>query len=256
MASEGQGELGELLREANEEELTALIAARVGELDPRTARQAFRNPFLTGILIESLLAAPGLGAAYEVRREAALDPRTPRLLALRLVGGLYWVDLVRVGADTRLHPVVRRAADLRLIERLPGLAIGERMAVARGAGPAVIAAVRQDPTPRVIGALLDNPRLTEGLLMPLVASERAAPLVLSRVAASARWGVRATIRFALCRNPATPLPAALALLPMLARRELEAVASDARLLLPVRRRAQLLSGAAAGPGGGAGNRRD
>ena len=49
---------------------------------------------------------------------------------------------------------------------------------------------------------------------------------------------------------------ALALVPMLARRELEAVASDARLLLPLRRRAQLLSGAAAGPGGAAGDRRD
>ena len=89
--------------------------------------------------IETLLAAPGLAAAYELRREAAFDPRTPRLLALRLVAGLYWADLLRLGTDTRLHPVVRRAADLRLIERLPGLAIGERRAVARGAGPAVIA---------------------------------------------------------------------------------------------------------------------
>jgi len=48
-----------------------------------------------------------------------LHPRAPRLLALRLVSGLYWADLVRVGTDARLHPTVRRAADQRLVERLP-----------------------------------------------------------------------------------------------------------------------------------------
>lgn len=255
MPTDRKDDLGERLRAANEEELAGLIGERLDDIGPREARQALRNPFLTPALIEALLGAPELAAAYELRRDAAFDPRTPRLLALRLVGGLHWADLARLGTDTRLHPVVRRAADLRLVERLPGLAVGERMAVARGASPAVIAAVRQDPTPRVIGALLDNPRLTEGLLMPLAASDRASPHVLARLAASPRWGSRATIRYALCRNPATPLPAALALLPMLARRELEAVAADARLLLPLRRRAQLLSGAAVGPGGGRSRRR-
>ncbi|KAB2955443.1 MAG: hypothetical protein F9K18_13625, partial [Thermoanaerobaculia bacterium] len=203
--------LGDRLRDANEEELGALIRDRLPEIDARAARQAFRNPFLSGPQIETLAASPALSAAYEVRREVVLHPRAPRLLALRLVAGLYWADLARVGTDPRLHPVVRRAADLKLIERLPGLASGEKMAVARAASANVIAALRLDPTPRVTGALLENPRLTEGLLMPLAASEKASPLVLARLAADPRWGVRPGIRNALCRNPATPLAAALAL---------------------------------------------
>jgi hypothetical protein len=241
-------DLGELLREANEEELTALIGGRLDEIDVRAARQAFRNPFLTGALIETLAAAPELAASYELRREVVSHPRAPRLLALRFVSGLFWADLARVGTDARLHPVVRRAAEQRLIERLPGLSAGEKMAVARAATAAVIAAMRLDPTPRVIGALLENPRLTEGLLVPLAASETASPQALARVAASPRWGVRPLIRYALCRNPATPLAAAFALLPMLAKRELEAVSHDPRLATALRRRAQLLSGGRA-PGG-------
>jgi hypothetical protein len=255
MSAESTRELDRLLREAGDEELAQLVTERIGEIDVRAARQAFRNPFLSGPLIEALLAAPGLAAAYDVRREAAFHPRTPRLLALRCVTGLYWADLVRLGLDTRLHPVVRRSADQRLIERIPGLAVGERIAVARKSSTAVISALRADPTPRVIGALLENPRLTEGLLMPLVAGESTSPQVLAKVASNPRWGVRPAIRFAICRNPSTPPAAALAALPMLAKRELEAIANDLHLTLPVRRRAQLLSGTGGGPGGRRGGRR-
>ena len=126
--------------------------------------------------------------------------------------------------------------------------MGEKVAVGRGAGPAVIASLRHDPTPRVVAALLENPRLTEGLLMPLAAGEKSAPQVLALLASSPRWSGRQALRYALCRNPATPIPSALAMLPMLGKRELEAVAHDPRLPAPVRRRAEVLSGVAARPG--------
>ena len=232
----------ERLLEAGEEELGRLLEERRSELDTPAARAAFRNPFLTRQMIERLLELPRLVSAYEVRRAAAFHPRTPRTDALRCVAGLYWADLLRLGVDTRAHPVVRRSADLRLVERLPGLAIGEKMAIARGASPAVLGTLRHDPTPRVIAALLENPRLTEGLLVPLAASEHAQPAVLAVLAASARWAARHPVRLALCRNPRTPLGSVLPLLPHLLKQDLEAVASDGRLLLPVRRRAQLLAG--------------
>ena len=240
--------LSERLRSAGEEELAGLLLAHRDELDRRSARLIFRNPFLTGPMIEGLLALPPLLSEYEVRREAVFHPRTPRLLALRFVGGLYWSDLLRLGVDGRVHPVIRRAADQRLIERLAGLAVGEKIAIGRGGSAAVISALRHDPTPRVVGALLENPRLTEGLLVPLAASDAAAPQALALVAASPRWGSRPTVRYALCRNPGTPLASTLAMLPMLTKRELEAVAHDPRLPAPARRRAELLCGAAASRG--------
>lgn len=230
------------LLEAGEEELARLLAERRGELDAPAARAAFRNPFLTRRMIEQLLELPRLVSAYEVRRAAAFNPLTPRTEALRFVAGLYWADLVRLGIDTRVHPVVRRSADQRLLERLPGLAIGERMAIARGASPSVLANLRHDPTPRVIAALLENPRLGEGTLLPLAASDQAQPGVLAVLAASPRWSARYPVRMALCRNPRTPLGSVLPLLPLLLKRDLAAVAADARLTLPVRRRAQLLVG--------------
>jgi hypothetical protein len=241
MAEEQELEFTRLLREGDEEDLQALLSSRLDEIEPAAARHLFRNPFLTGPLIERLLASRSLLSAYEVRMEAARHPRTPQLLALRFIPGLYWADLVRVGLDMRLHPIVRRAAEMRLTERLPALAVGEKMAIARSASPGVLAALRNDPTPRVIAALLENPRLTEGQLIPLLASEAAGTPVLAVVAASPKWSVRYPIRLALCQNPRTPLERVLALLPMLKRSDLEGLASDVRLKLPLRRRAQLLA---------------
>ncbi len=241
MDSANRQELAFRLAEAGTDELARLLEERLDELDPATARQAFRNPFLTGEQIERLVAAPALRSAYEVRSEVARHPRSPRVLALSLIPALYWSDLLRIGGDPRLHPVVRRAADLRLAERLPGLAVGEKMAIARAASPAVLAVLRNDPSPRVLSALLENPRLTEGVLAPLVASENASPQVLAVIAGNARWGVRYPIRVALCRNPQTPLASILPLLPMLKKSDLAAVAADPRARLPVRRRAELLA---------------
>lgn len=240
-SDEPSDDLARLLREANESELDQLLADRLEEIDPAAARQLFRNPFLTGVLIDRLLGSRRLLSSYEVRMEAARHPRTPQLLALRFVPGLYWADQVRIGLDMRLHPIVRRAAETRLVERLSALSVGEKMAIARSASPGVLAALRNDPTPRVIAALLENPRLTEGLLLPLLASEGALPAVLGVVAGSPKWSVRYPIRLALCQNSRTPLERVLVLLPLLKRGDLEGVAANPHLRLPVRRKAQLLA---------------
>ncbi|MEO8276762.1 MAG: hypothetical protein ABI639_11135 [Thermoanaerobaculia bacterium] len=241
MEEQPEGDWARRLREANEDELAEILASRGEEIDPPAARHLFRNPFLTGALIENIVRLKRLLSAYEVRMEAARHPRTPQILALRFVPGLYWADLVRLGLDMRIHPVVRRAAEMRLVERLPALAVGEKMAIARSASPGILSALRNDPTPRVLQALLENPRLTEGLLIPLVAAESAAPAILAVVAASPKWGVRYPIRLALCQNSRTPLDKALMLLPMLKRSDLDGIASDPRLKLPLRRKAQLLA---------------
>ncbi|MCZ7651299.1 MAG: hypothetical protein M5U13_09120 [Thermoanaerobaculia bacterium] len=235
-------DLDERLRSAAEEELSALVAEHAALLEPRQARLLLRNPFVTAPIVARLASERRLAAAYEVRRDVVSHPAAPRVLALDWVGGLFWPDLARVGRDPRIHPAVRWAADLALLDRLPGLAIGERTALARSAGAGVLAHLRYDPTPRVTVALLDNPRLTEGLLMPLLASERAAPACLAAVAASRRWGARAGVRSALARNPRTPLATVLGLLPTLCKAELRAVAADPRLGDAVRQRARLLSG--------------
>jgi hypothetical protein len=237
-------ELGRRLREATPEELVRLLAEHGDEIGAGEAVEALRNPYLSAEGARAIAERPHLVSAYEVRRALALSPRAPEVVALNLVVGLYWADLLAVSLEVRVRPTVRRAAELALLTRLPRLAVGEKIAIARRGGAGVITALRSDPTPRVIAALLENPRLTEGLLGPALASDRAMPTLLAAVAANPRWGARHDLRLLICRNPRTPVAVALPLLPGLRKDELRGLAGDSRLATPLRRRAELLSGRA------------
>lgn len=230
------------LREAGAEELLALLREHVDRLPAPAVRQALRNPHCSAEVVDLLAAQPRLLSFYEVRRDLALHPKTPEVLALRFVPGLFWRDLMTLGLDTRLRPTLRRAADLQLLARTPELAVGERVALARRASPSLLAQLRNDPNPRVIGALLDNPRLTEAILAPVLASAQTPPPILDLIAGDRRWGVRYPLKVALARNPRTPLETVLRILSALRKTDLKAVASDPRLPEPARFRARLLLG--------------
>jgi hypothetical protein len=233
-------ELAHRLREAGSEELTALVREHANELDPEAVRQALRNPHCTAEATEEIAAQGRLLSFYEVRRDLTMHPRTPEIVALRFVPGLYWRDLMALGCDTRLRPTLRRAADLQLGVRLPQLALGEKVSLARRASQGVLSQLRYDPSPRVIAAVLDNPRLTEVLLAPAVARVSTPPAVLALIAGDRRWGVRYPVRVALARNPSTPVDVAWRILGTLRRTDLQPVAADPRCSEPVRQRARVL----------------
>jgi hypothetical protein len=241
-ANDNREDLERRLREAGSEELLALVREHAGRLEVPAARQALRNPHCTAEVVDLLAAQARLLSFQEVRRDLALHPRTPEILALRLIPTLFWRDLMVLGLDARLRPTLRRAAESHLLARLAQMAVGEKVTLARRASPGILAQLRHDPSPRVVAALLDNPRLTEGALVPVLQSATTPPAVLELIAGDRRWGVRYPLRVALSRNPRTPLETALRLLPALRKPDLKAVAADPRVPEPVRHRARLLLG--------------
>src|SRR3954452_10434583 len=133
------------LSEAGSEELLALLRGHAGELTAPAVRHALRNPYCTAEVIEAVVAEQRLLSFYEVRRDLTLHPRTPETLAARFVPTLYWRDLMTLSLDNRLRPTLRRAAEIHLAARLPGMAVGEKTSLARRASPGVIAQLRHDP---------------------------------------------------------------------------------------------------------------
>lgn len=242
MGDESTQSLAVRLREADADELTRLLHEHLKELDVPQVRQVLRNPFLNQHAIELLLDERRLLAFAEIKRSLVCHPRTPEIRARRLVPTLFWRDLLQISGDGRVPPKIRRSADLQLRDRLSGLSVGERMAIARRASPVLIQQLRTDHDPRVIDALLENPRLTEGSLMPLLGSDRAKPEILTLVARHRKWGLRYTVRSALCRNSRTPPEIILGLLSQLKKSDLRAVYRDRRQAMAVRRRAGTLLG--------------
>lgn len=242
MTEGGSQELQRRLRDAGPEVLLELLQSHLSELDPRALRQLFRNPHLNRQMLELVLSERRLLTFQEVRKELVRHPLTPEVRALRFVSGLFWRDLLDISADSRIRPRVRRAAERHLLERLPGLGAGEKATIARRAGPLLVSQLRGDSEPRVVTALLENPRLTEGALIPLVSSETAKPEILALIARNPKWGIRYPVRVSLARNRRTPVQTSLAILPHLKKLDLKGIESDRRLPMPVRRRAAVLLG--------------
>ncbi len=224
---------------ANAKQLVELIGG-ARELTPRQVYRVLRNPFVTAEAIEALLGVRGLLASYQVRSAIARHRRTPETVALRFISGLFWRDLLEISVDMRLSPAVRRVAEKYLVRRLGRLTAGEKMAVARRAAHVVLAHLRQDPSLHVVKALLQNPRLIEAVLLPMIASESTLPRILDLVASNPRWGLRYEVRLALSRNTRSPFRVILDILPNLRRCDLEAVANQESHSSVVKRRADEL----------------
>ena len=106
--------------------------------------------------LERILRDPEARRFHAVRLALASHRLTPRSEALALVETLFSYDLAHLSADVRAHPDVRRVADRLLIRRTSEMALAERMHLARTAGRGMLSALRHDPDPRVVAALLDN----------------------------------------------------------------------------------------------------
>jgi hypothetical protein len=208
---------------ADAEGLRILVENHAEHLDLGTARRVIRHPFATAAVLERLLAVPALRAVYDVRSRIARHRQTPLALAMRLVVDLYWRDLLEISINLRLATPLRRAAERYLIERMPRLATGERVALARRAGPRVLARLRQDTDERVIAASLSNPRMTEEIVLPMATNTTTPPRIIQQLATSDRWRNRYPVRQAMALNPQTPLVIQQTLIPTLRRGDLERV---------------------------------
>lgn len=231
------------LRGLGAEELHTWVVEQVATLEAADALRVLRHPFAAQETLAVIAAEARLLAHYEIGREVARHPRAPLVVALRMVATLFWRDHLEVAVDTRVAPQVRRLAEQRLLERIPSLATGERISLARRATPGLQAILRHDSDARVVRALLENPRLTLAVLVPLLVSLQARPEILALVAGDRRWGNHLEVRRAVARNPRTPAQVAVPIVALLPRADQLALARDPRLPELVRQRARLLSGA-------------
>lgn len=162
----------------------------------------------------------------EIKLGLVRHPRTPYALSRTFVPHLRWTELLEVAKDPKLPPALRRDAESLLRSRLPEMALGERIALARQAPPSLAPDLLQTPDPRVLRALLGNPRLQERDVVAIASSASCPVEVLAFLAERSPWGGRLDVRLALVRNPRTPVAAALRLTALLPKTHLTRLSRD------------------------------
>ncbi len=154
---------------------------------------------------------------------------TPRPKALRTLENLPWGDLAAVARDVRAPGLVRRAANRRLLAKLPELSRGEKTALARLADRDLFLALLEENDPIVVEALGQNSRLVPDDLVRWLTVGRAEAPALAALAAIPRWSGQPAVREALIRHRATPRGSSLALLLSATRAEWLRLAEDETL---------------------------
>src|SRR5208337_2578654 len=155
-----------------------------------------------------------------VKIALASHPHTPRHVSVPLARHFYTFDLMKVALSPSVPADVKVAADDVLISRLKTVTIGERLTLARRASGRVAAALLLDiekmdgkivdgkiidaetvaRETRVMQTALENPRLTEALVINSVLRPAASAALVHAVAQHTKWSCRGEIRAALLRT--------------------------------------------------------
>jgi hypothetical protein len=204
----------DLLRTPTDPDLTedlALALLKRADLPPEVLEQLARN-------------ANAL-KSRKVKIALAGHPHTPRHVSVPLARQFYTLDLMKVALLPSVPADVKVAADDVLISRLKTVTIGERLTLARRATGRVAAALLLDVEKmdgkiiddkiadrktidagtvarenRVMHTALENPRLTEALVISSVLRPAASVALVHAVAQHEKWSVRREVRAALLRT--------------------------------------------------------
>lgn len=168
-----------------------------------------RTPGITADLILAISRRPVWMKFDRVRLAIVLHPSTPRPVAMSLLSQLRWRHLARVAVAPRLGAPVRGAAEQILLLRLPELALGEKVTLARSATRKVLRALRTEQSSLVVRALLDNPLLQVEDGLSIVESPTTPGSVLQVMAESSRFAASQELRMAIASHRGTPPAAAL-----------------------------------------------
>ncbi len=172
---------------------------------------------------------------YAVQFALVRHPRASRLVSLPILKFLYIFDLLRVAQTPAVPADIKMVAEETILKKLEGMPRGERISLARRGTGRLAASLVVNPDPELIGAALDNPYLTEGLLLKVLTRENLPPAVVERMAQHQRWGHHYYLRLALIRNPLTPFARVLAFLPDMAVSDLRDICLDHRMPEAVRK---------------------
>jgi hypothetical protein len=179
------------------------------------AQALLKRPDLPVEVIEQLAKHATALKSRKVKLALASHPRTPRHLSVPMARQFYTFDLMKVALSPGVPADVKIAIDDVLISRLKMVTTGERLTLARRASGRVAAALLLDAEnldrrivdaktlereTRVMLAALENPRLTEVLVIGSVLRPAASAALVDAVARHAKWSTRREIRAALLRT--------------------------------------------------------
>jgi hypothetical protein len=233
VAASSRTEIESFFSETSKEVLMGL--AHNPHLQERDLLRLLQRKDLAHEVVRELAYHREVRRSYTVQLALVRHPKAPRQVSLPLMKFLYIFDLLRVAQTPAVPADVKMVAEETLLKKLAGMPRGEKISLARRGTGRLAAGLLMSPDRELIRAALDNPYLTEGYLLKVLAREGLPPVVVEQLAQHQRWSHHYHLRLALIRNPLTPLARVLGFLPDMAVTDLRDICLDHRMPPPVRK---------------------
>ena len=193
---------------------------------------------LPGTFLEEFARRRELLHGYPVIRALVFHPNVPRKIALRLLRELHLMDVLKLSQAATAAPDLQRNAEEHLIARLPHVALGQKIALARQASASVLAALILEGNAQVVEPAVENPRLTEAQVLKLLTRHKLPLAVAPALCRSRRWTSVPNVALALLSYSHTPPEAAVKLLPHVASVDLRSLVQMKTISQAMRRHIQ------------------
>jgi len=184
---------------------------------------------LPASVLERLAKHPALKKSWKVQLALVKHAQTPRFVSLPLLKHLHTFELMQVALTPAVAADVKAAADEAILNRRETISPGERLTLAKRGSGRLAGALLLDSEPRIVEAGLQNPQLTEAMVVKALMKERGAQALAERVCRHPRWSLRHEVQRALLRNAGTPLGRVLALARNLPSEALREILRQSRL---------------------------
>ncbi len=168
-------------------------------------------------------------SSYQMKLAVVKHPRAPRDVALPLLKFIYLFDLLGLALTPGVPAELKRLAEDAILSQKEGLALGQRISLARRGSSRLAARLLADTERRVIEAGLSNPSLTEQGVASALLLETASLELTGMVVNHPRWSASHSVKLALVRSPHLSLGRLMAILPELSSGDLADLVSDRRV---------------------------
>lgn len=241
----GKGNIDLELAKRLHQALTCTGDAIFGFMDdpaPEVLRALLKNPNLGEEQLLSLLQRRNLpedlikaiyqtdqaGSSHRLTLGLIKNPSTPGSIIQVLLPHLHLFELNDLSLLPGVTPDQKLAAERAILQRLPGVELGNKMTLARRAGSTVVGELLKEGDACIVEICLSNARLKEISILQFINGSKAGPEAISAIARHSRWKARPNLQMAILINPKTPAIWYTLTLPRLKT-------SDIRTLLAARR---------------------
>ena len=150
--------------------------------------------------------------SYRIRLALCKNPKTSGKISLSLIKSMKIFDLADLTRNQFVPVNVRMRAEAVIIEKIPSIPLGIKIALSKRAGSGVLMKLTEEGKKEVVTACLDSPYMTESALYKIISKKTAPPKLIRQIADHQKWSCRYQIQWALILNIHTPLPRVLSFL--------------------------------------------